>query len=66
MANMRKWTEEKPELFKRIVVRDIHGESEGHLSTPLMYDGNNVCTNLAHTIHVDRNNIVEWCYLHEL
>lgn len=66
MALFRNWKKEKPEPFKRIVVRDIHGNSEGHLSTPLMYDGNNVCTNLAHTIHVDRNNIEEWCYLQEL
>ncbi len=66
MALFKNWKKEKPEPFKRIVVRDANGNSEGHLSTPLMFDGKNVCTNLAHTIHVDRNNIAEWCYLQEL
>lgn len=66
MAKMRKWADEKPEPFKKIVVTDINGNSDGHLSAPVMYDGKEVRTNLAHTIHIDRNNIDKWCYLDEL
>ena len=66
MSIFKNWKKDKPQPFKRIVIRDENGVSDGHLSTPIMYDGENARTNLAHTIRADVKNIVEWCYLQEL
>lgn len=62
----RPFPQEEPEPFKRVVITDKNGRHEGHLSTPIVWDGENFRTDLAHNIHVDVDNIVGWKYLNEI
>ena len=62
---MRLWSEEKPQPFKRIVVRDNKGVSDGSNGN-LVYDGEKVVSALAHSIRADVDRIVWWAYYDEL
>ena len=62
----RPFPQEIPEPFRRIVVKDKNGEYQGHLSTPIVWDGERFVSDLAHYMTVDPNNIVEWQYINEI
>lgn len=62
----RPFPQETPEPFKKVVIVDKNGMHEGHLSTPIVWDGERFRTDLAHNIHVDVDNIVSWKYLNEI
>lgn len=65
--DFRKFPDEMPEPFKKLVVRDANGNGEGHLSTPIVWDGEHFRTDLAHSFnYVDPDNIVAWKYLNEI
>lgn len=65
--DFRKFPDEMPEPFKKLVVRDVNGNGEGHLSTPIVWDGEHFRTDLAHSFnYVDPDNIVAWKYLNEI
>ncbi len=66
MEKPRNWNTEKPEPMRLIVVTDNKGNYQGHLGTKLVFDGERIVTDLAHSILVDTDNIVSWFYLSEL
>lgn len=68
-GRLKNWKDEKPKPYKLIFIIDANGVYDGHHGrngTPIIYDGENVETSLAHTIRADVNNIVQWGYYEDL
>lgn len=63
-SGWHKFPDEIPEIGRKVCVDDSHNNVEGHLSTPIAWDGETFRTNLAHTIrYVDVNDVTFWKYI---
>lgn len=63
-SGWHKFPDEIPEIGRKVCVADSHNNVEGHLSTPIAWDGETFRTNLAHTIrYVDVNDVTFWQYI---
>lgn len=62
-SGWHKFPDEIPEIGRKVVIADSNNNVEGHLSTPIAWDGETFRTNLAHTIrYVDVNDVTFWRY----
>lgn len=66
-SGWHKFPDEIPEIGRKVVIADSNNNVEGHLSTPIAWDGETFRTNLAHNInYVDVNDVTFWKYYSDI